>query len=467
MKKLFYLSLAALMVLAAVSCEKDSKNGKGVDGKTPLPAAVDLGLPSGTLWASFNLGASKEYEYGDYYAWGETITYYSSLEPLAWRERNGKSLGYDWPSYLYANGAYNRLTKYCPTDQTGFWDGAGIPDNNMELETGPAGDDVASKKLGGQWRMPTVEEIEELLSLKDEAMIPNSDYTWDSWIVAVDAQGKEVKDIWGNVVRGLRITRKSTGATLFLPASGFCEDTGVGYAVGEYGYFWSCAVDPYERRYAFRMYYNDDTSYYSSVDRYYGMPVRPVCVPASSTKAVDMGLSVKWGSCNLGASKPLDYGNFYSWGEMSTKKTYGDADDYTYSENPANLTTAGRDVAKKVLGGKWRMPTKAELEELIAPANCKVEKKTGDDGIYCVITSRKTGNSIMLPAASLKEEEGEPIDPGVFGVYWSSNPDPEKSGHDGAAYILDFEVDKETGKFVCCVSTGDRFYGMPIRPVCE
>ena len=64
MKQLFYISLAALMLLS-ISCNKDDKYG--VDGMTPLPEAVDLGLPSGLKWSSFNLGASKEYKCGDYY----------------------------------------------------------------------------------------------------------------------------------------------------------------------------------------------------------------------------------------------------------------------------------------------------------------------------------------------------------------------------------------------------------------
>ena len=76
MKKLFYLSMAALLVLGAVSCDKDSKKASyGVDGVTPMPEAVDLGIEVDghkVLFGSFNLGASREDELGDYYAWGET-----------------------------------------------------------------------------------------------------------------------------------------------------------------------------------------------------------------------------------------------------------------------------------------------------------------------------------------------------------------------------------------------------------
>ena len=189
---------------------------------------------------------------------------------------------------------------------------------------------------------------------------------------------------------------------------------------------------------------------------------------ADEPDAIDMGLSVKWASCNLGASDPLEYGDYYSWGDIKTKETYGDAPpDYTYSANPDNLTTAKRDPAKKKLGGKWRMPTKEEIAELVDPANCKIEKKTNEDGIYCVITSLKTNNSITLPAASLKVEEGVPVEPGVFGVYWSSNPYPGEGGINGAAYALYFGVDDDTNKFTCILSNADRFMGIPIRPVCK
>ena len=114
-KKSLFICVAALMVLA-VSCKKDDKTDKGkygVDGVTPMPEAVDLGLASGVKWASFNIGASKEYEYGDYYAWGETIPFYSSLVPLQWRKRNEtdeNELRYDWASSLYTdepNRAYS------------------------------------------------------------------------------------------------------------------------------------------------------------------------------------------------------------------------------------------------------------------------------------------------------------------------------------------------------------------------
>lgn len=264
MKRFVYLCLAGLTVLS-ISCKKDDKPGKGkygVDGVTPLPEAVDLGLESGIKWASFNLGASKEYEYGDYYAWGETLTYYSSLEPLTWKA--GKTDGYDWPSYQWCNGAYYKLTKYCPKDQTSFWDVADKdPDGEVKLLLS---DDVAHVKLGGKWRMPTLDDIKELLALKT-----NEGYTWEKWAKATDKKGNEVMDAWGNVIRGIRITRNSTGASLFLPAAGLCNSE-VGIGAGSDCFYWSSSLDTDYPNFA----YDLDVSVTGYANRYYGFTVRPV-----------------------------------------------------------------------------------------------------------------------------------------------------------------------------------------------
>ena len=83
---------------------------------------VDLGLPSGAMWSTTNIGATNsdtaESWYGNYYAWGETET----------------KEDYSWSTYQYANGDYDKLTKYCPNDKTEYWDGNGDPDNKIELE---------------------------------------------------------------------------------------------------------------------------------------------------------------------------------------------------------------------------------------------------------------------------------------------------------------------------------------------
>ena len=116
------------------------------------PEMVDLGLS--VKWATANLGAQNITDFGNYYAWGET-------------ETKGD---YSWSTYKHANGAYNKLIKYCPSDKTNFWDDTGSPDNKLILD---AVDDVVNVKLGGNYRMPTKEEIEELIALPNKWMTIN------------------------------------------------------------------------------------------------------------------------------------------------------------------------------------------------------------------------------------------------------------------------------------------------------
>lgn len=287
MKKSLFICLAALMVLA-FSCKKDDNTDKGgdsgkygIDGVTPLPEAVDLGLASGVKWASFNIGASKPEEYGDYYTWGETITYYSSLDPLVWAKRDGTStiLSYDWPYYIHTNMVNNsaKLTKYCPEDKSNYWDTTTKPNGpDCEIRLLPS-DDVAHVKLGGKWRIPTLEDFKELLALETEAAKDNSDYTWEKWVFITDADGNEVIDANGNVVRGIRITRKSTGATLFLPAAGYWSNTNLSNA-GSRGYYWSSSLYTADPICAWNVSFNSGNANRVDSSRYFGKPVRPVCV---------------------------------------------------------------------------------------------------------------------------------------------------------------------------------------------
>ena len=107
-----------------------------------VPEVVDLGVVvngKNIKWASFNLGATKPEEYGNYYAWGETTP----------------SSDYDWSTYTFGSGSSGPFSKYNTKESYG------PVDNNTELDPGPEGDDVASKLLGGKWRMPTQAEFQE------------------------------------------------------------------------------------------------------------------------------------------------------------------------------------------------------------------------------------------------------------------------------------------------------------------
>ena len=101
---------------------------------------VDLGLPSGTLWATCNVGASRPEDYGNYYAWGETTVKDT----------------YNWSTYHYSNGSATTLTKYCNNAEYG---NNGFTDNLTTLQSS---DDAAAANWGNGWRMPTYDEINEL-----------------------------------------------------------------------------------------------------------------------------------------------------------------------------------------------------------------------------------------------------------------------------------------------------------------
>jgi hypothetical protein len=203
----------------------------------PIPEAIDLGLPSGLKWASFNLGASKPEEYGDYYAWGET-------EP---------KVVYDWTTYKWCNGDSNKLTKYCPSDQSDYWDGLGSPDNKVTLDLE---DDAAHVNWGGSWRMPTDEECTELRN--------NCTWTWT--------------DNYNNTgIAGRIVTSKKSGYTdksIFLPAAGYRNNSSF-LNVGNCGYYWgSSRITPFD---AGGVLFNSGDVFWNSGIRYYGESVRPVC----------------------------------------------------------------------------------------------------------------------------------------------------------------------------------------------
>ena len=185
---------------------------------------VDLGLS--VKWATCNVGASTPEEYGDYFALGET-------QPKDY---------YDWSTYKWCNGSYNSQTKYCTNSSYG------TVDNKTTLELS---DDAARANWGGSWRMPTDAEITELRE--------QCTWTWTSQ----------------NDVNGYKVTSKSNGNSIFLPAAGYRSSSL--YDAGRCGYYWSSSLDavfPYDACYLF--FLSIDVNWYEHY-RCFGQSVRPVC----------------------------------------------------------------------------------------------------------------------------------------------------------------------------------------------
>ena len=217
---------ALLMCANFTSCSSDdddepiADSSSTNDGEEKKPDAVDLGLPSGTLWATFNVGATAPEEYGDYFAWGEIEPHYadghSQDSPCSdWRD--GYS-GYDWVDYKWGNGKdeWKTINKYTVADnqRDGIWyDGSEfVGDGKTELDDE---DDVAVQLWGADWQMPTIADWEEL--------IDNCTWTWTT----------------ENGVDGYKVTSKKDGYTdksIFLPAAGNRLGS---YIVSSEGNYWS------------------------------------------------------------------------------------------------------------------------------------------------------------------------------------------------------------------------------------
>ena len=140
-----------------------------------------------------------------------------------------------------------------------------------------------------------------------------------------------------------------------------------------------------------------------------------------SHEYVDLGLSVKWATCNVGASKPSDYGDYYAWGETSTKSSYNSNSCETWNKSIGDIKGTSRDVAHVKWGGSWRMPTRAEFEELLDSNNCTWTWITQGGHKGYKVTSKKNGNSIFLPAAGWRTGTSRYVR-GNYGYYWSSTP---------------------------------------------
>ncbi len=170
---------------------------------------------------------------------------------------------------------------------------------------------------------------------------------------------------------------------------------------------------------------------------------------------VDLGLSVKWATCNVGASKPEDYGNYYAWGETKTKYDYSSSNSVTYGKNYSDIGGKSQyDAARANWGGTWRLPTKAELKEL---KNKCTWTRTTQNGVKGYKVTGPNGNSIFLPAAGYRDGTSLDDDDG-FGFYWSSTPYDD---YDNYAFGLIF-YDRDYG-----VYGYDCYYGLTVRPISE
>ena len=471
--------------------------------------AVDLGLPSGTKWASQNLGTPKqtngEYLPGAYFAWGEL---------------NPKS-SYDWSNYAWGFDEDN-LYKY------------NAEDGLLELDTDR--DDAARYHLGDTWRTPTADDWVELIDNCTIEDVPQP-------------TGSEYKP-------AIKLTSNINGKSIILPKAGSKDGT---RTTDRYVYALSSSKYSSDNHYLFKCFVKRQNMAVNvtGVARYRGVPIRPVkndyvavtgvsITPTSSislnvgdveqlkaevspsnatyksvtwsssdasiakvdvsgwvaalspgevtitatsvdnpsikaTKtitvtikapiAVDLGLTsgLKWADFNLGASHKTGPGAYYAWGDTKTSTVYGwnyyiwgtqsNITKYNDTDNQMTLLPED-DAATQALGNGWRMPTYAEMQELAT--ECTWEFTTLNDGISSYGGARITGpngNEIFIPAAGyILADKSQPTYPGDYLVLWSATRHATSAY---AAIVLTFQAYENTLQF----NGAYRYWGASIRPV--
>ncbi len=419
------------------------KSSSQSSGTAPADVeAVDLGLPSGTLWANMNIGATSPENSGDYFAWGETSGY------------NDGKVEFEWSNYKWSEGTLTDITKYCNWDYYGY---NGFTDFKTLLDSE---DDAAYVSWGADWRMPTKAQFEELIS---------SDYTTTEWTTQ-------------NGVSGRKITSKINGKSIFLPAAGSVYSGSVDGA-NTYGQYWSRSL--YETKGSCNAWHlifsSSDISVYSH-NRCNGYSVRPVIpgrVPENIVE-VDLGLpsGTLWASMNIGASSPEDYGDYFAWGETTgykagktsfswsnykwcmgtgttlTKYTWLTNYSYNGHADCKRQLDLEDDAASVNWGSDWHMPTKEQCDELLNE-NYTTTEWTTQNGVYGrKITSKINGNSIFLPAAGTRD--GTSLNnAGSYGIYWIC-----ECGVNNRGSCMHLEQSTIGANYA-----GERYKGFSIRPV--
>lgn len=426
---IFIIAISFVGMLAMSGC------GCGISepiGSLTGHGYVDLGLPSGTLWATCNIGADDPNDVGDYFAYGEL-----------------------WAKDKYFDSNYSYQFK-----------------SNILSPS----DDAATIHWGEDWYMPTKEDFEELYSR----------CTWE-WTSHYFKKGYKITGPNGN--------------SIFLPTTG---DGNGAKTLTKYGYYRTSSAifindDVLRGWTAFTFLFSEDSYRIEDVmpRPVDGVAIRPVSsgngshktslVKETKTKGscnghdwVDLGLpsGTKWATCNVGADNPEDYGNYYAWGETSTKTTYDNdkcryMDYYNYKSNLTkycsnsrfgyngftdNLTTlqSSDDAATANWGSAWCMPTREEFEEL--KNNCTVTRTT-QNGINGCLFTGPNGNSIFLPAAGSRYDS-DLGGAGYSGKYWSSSL---STNHNSEAISFYFYSDSD----YCHVDIYSRGCGFTVRPVCQ
>ena len=477
-----------------------------VTGGYKQPKLIDLGLS--VRWASFNLGADEPEVAGDYFAWGET-------DPKT---------EFSWSNYIWCNGSGTSLTKY------NYKSSQGKVDDKYSLDPE---DDAAYMAFGDKWRMPSAGEWDELIdgcswnwSSKNgvsgyyvyskqagytnnyifipvtgrwngSSIIAGSTYGYywssdlystcaDSYVLAINNSthaftalsryiGLAIRPVYGD--QGIPVTGVSLDKeNLSLPIGGTerLYATVTPSNATNKKVVWSsddesvATVD--DSGLVTGMAKGTTTIRVKTVDGNY-----PAACEVSVTKdymapsAIDMGLTVKWGSFNLGATSDIGEGDYFAWGETKPKDDYSwgtylwcggsgysltkynTSSTYGYVDNLVQLKPEDDAVAAN-LGGKWRMPSRGEIEDLYKTCSYTWVRR---QGVYGMQFTGTTGRTIFLPATGYVSNTTY-SSVGSAGVYATSSVYNSNSRRAYTLYVYNNSL--YTDNYY-------RYYGLTIRPV--
>lgn len=425
----------------------------------PVAEAVDLDLPSGIKWASWNMGSTSPLDVASsssasaedkfHFCWGDpTGDAGQSLDELLYRQE--------------------------------------CADNAVAIIAGTKYD-IATVQWGEGWQIPTLEQFTELINNCN--MTYPADYT--------DGNGK--------TYRAYKLTSKvHSDRFIYLPEAGLIGENGQAMQVGNACYYWTAkskgagvAVPvlpmygeantdangyPYTFQLAIRPIYVGDSSSQGSGTTEPTTPTDPTTPTtpaytaagdAAKSHVVDLGLSVKWSSYNLGTTSSTSAGYYIAWGETGESTNYsleGNAfyNPTTHKLDVTSLELNGTDLPAKydaatvLWGGKWRMPTDGEWSELLDTNKCTWEW-TGDGYKVTSKINGYGGNYIFIPAAGFKHtyNGNTEIYSSSYCSYWSKSID-NYYGHQ-EQYAMRFMGDGSEKR----TESLQRWEGMPIRPVLE
>ena len=417
----------------------NNTDDKPIHNKIKQIEYVDLCLPSGTLWANMNLGATSETDYGDFYMWGSTT-------PNTADECN-------WANAPFNNGPSYYYKKYFISHKSEWLNDK----DNLKPEY-----DAAYKATNGMSCMPTSAEFKELY-----------DNTLHEW----------VEDFNGSGVNGWKfISKTNIRKYIFFPASGYTDGTGVNLR-GSYGGYWSSSLHPSRSYSSLNLSFGSGSVYPQNDNvRYHGFCVRSV-IGRDTTKRkqyefVDLGLpsGLKWAKCNVGAENETDYGNYFMWGSTtpntadecnwvnapfnngldSYDEEYFNAHKSEWLDDDNNLKPE-YDAATQIMGDEWRMPTEADFQELFDNTIHEwIESFNNSEVNGWKITSKTdTSKYIFFPAAG-GCSDGSVYDVGHSGYVCSSSLHTSSLAN---ALALTFSSRS------CYMGTGGRYGGQSVRGV--